>query len=448
MVVAALLALPLVLFTSVASSDRGVSGTISDRVDELTSESAGAPAEGAGRLTDSASSRPRYWREAGDVFSDRPGKGTGAGTFYVSRLRYRKDELVAQHAHGYIPQTMSDLGVVGVVLSGLALLAWIACALRAVALVPRLRRRREPRPPIEWTGERTALLGLVVVAVVFGVQSAIDWTWFVPGVTAVALAAAGFVAGRGAFAASASGATAALAPEPDGEGRFHRPPWGRIVAAVGVLATAALVCSAIWQPERASRASAKALSEIEEGNLKNAAEAARTARNADPLARRPRFAAASVASAAGHEGTARRILERTVREFPGDPQTWLHLAEFELHHGEPLRALEVVRGALYLDPFSKAARRVREQARAAALAAIGPDDSKAERQQRQEILQRNGLLPGGAGAGAAGAAAAGAGAAGGGAAGGGGAPAGGGLGSAKGDTKVPTLKEDPIEEYG
>ena len=186
-----------------AASDRGLSGTVSDRVDELTSETAAAPPEGAGRLTVSSSSRARYWREANDVFGERPGKGTGAGTFYVSRLRYRKDELVAQHAHGYVPQTMSDLGVVGVVLSVLALLAWIACALRAVALVPRLRRRREPRAPIEWTGERTALLGLVVVAVVFGVQSAIDWTWFVPGVTAVALAAAGFVAGRGAFAASA-----------------------------------------------------------------------------------------------------------------------------------------------------------------------------------------------------------------------------------------------------
>ena len=118
-VVAALLVLPLALFTSVASSDRGLSGTISDRVDELTSETAAAPPEGAGRLTVSSSSRARYWREAGDVFGERPGKGTGAGTFYVSRLRYRKDELVAQHAHGYVPQTMSDLGVVGLVLSGL-----------------------------------------------------------------------------------------------------------------------------------------------------------------------------------------------------------------------------------------------------------------------------------------------------------------------------------------
>jgi predicted Zn-dependent protease len=219
------------------------------------------------------------------------------------------------------------------------------------------------------------------------------------------------------------------------------------VAAVGVLATAALLAGAIWQPERSSRAAAQALADIEKGDLRSAADAARTAREADPLARRPRFAEASVASAAGRGGVARRILERTVLEFPGDPQTWLRLAEFELHHGEPLRALEVVRGALYLDPFSKAARRLRDQARAAALAEVARGGTAEERRKRQEILNRNGLLPGGGAVpGAAGAAGA---AAGVGAPGGGpGAPGGGSLGGSGGETKVPGLNEEPIEEYG
>jgi hypothetical protein len=446
-VVVALLALPLALFTSVASSDRGLTGTISDHVDQLTNENTAAPPQGAGRFAASSSSRARYWREAADVFDERPGKGTGAGTFYVSRLRYRKDELVAQHAHGYVPQTMSDLGIVGLVLSVLALVTWIACALRAVALVPRIRRRREPREPIEWTGERTALLGLVVVAVVFGVQSAVDWTWFVPGVTVVALAAAGYVAGRGAFGGAAAGATAALGPEPVGEGRFRRPPWGRIAASVGVLVTAALLIGTIWQPERSSRAAAKSLTEVEKGDLADAAKAAKTAKDADPLATRPRFAQASVASAGGRVDLARTVLQRTVRDFPGDPQTWLHLAEFELNHGQPLRALEAVRGALFLDPFSKAANRVREEAKAAALAEVAGDDP-VKRAQREELLQRHGLLPGKPGTGPAAAAAAAAGGGAGGAAGGGAGGSGGKLRNAGGKAKVPTLHEDPIEEYG
>ena len=40
-------------------------------------------------------------------------------------------------------------------------------------------------------------MALALVAVVFGLQSAIDWTWFVPGPMAMTLVAAGFVAGRG-----------------------------------------------------------------------------------------------------------------------------------------------------------------------------------------------------------------------------------------------------------
>lgn len=445
--VAAVLAVPLVLFTSVASSDRGLTGTISDRVGELTSETSAAPPEGAGRLTVSSSSRARYWREANDVFDERPGKGTGAGTFYVSRLRYRKDELVAQHAHGYVPQTMSDLGMAGLALSALLLIAWLVCALRATALMPRLGRHGQPRPPLEWTGERTALVGLFVVALVFGLQSAVDWTWFVPGVAVMALTAAGYLAGRGALAASATGATAPLAPEPTGTGLGRRPPWPRIVAAVGVVVTGALLAGAIWQPQRSSSANARALGELESGDLAGAASMARSARDADPLSPRPRFAQASIAAAAGRERVARKILEGAVLAFPGDPQTWLRLAEFELSEAQPRRALEIVRGALYLDPFSKAARRVRAEARTAALAEVRKRTRREVTRRRNRVLEKRGITPGGPGAR-------------GGSAAGGGAVAGprgrpGAKpasapgrkrpGKAKGKAKVPV--DEPIEEY-
>ena len=44
-------AVPLVAFTAVAISDRGIGGTINDRVDELTSETDTAPTEGAGSMS-------------------------------------------------------------------------------------------------------------------------------------------------------------------------------------------------------------------------------------------------------------------------------------------------------------------------------------------------------------------------------------------------------------
>ena len=95
------LALPLALLTSVALSSRGLPGTVSDQLHQLTSESAKTP-EGPQRLIRASSTRGRYWRQAGHVFTDLPVTGTGARTFAVSRLRYRKDQLVLQHAHGFV----------------------------------------------------------------------------------------------------------------------------------------------------------------------------------------------------------------------------------------------------------------------------------------------------------------------------------------------------------
>ena len=96
---------PLVAFTSVA-----LSGNIDDRVSELTSETEVAPDEGGDRVFASSSTRGKYWREAGRVFDDRPAVGVGAGAFAVARLRHRTDAAVTAHAHGFVPQTLADLG--------------------------------------------------------------------------------------------------------------------------------------------------------------------------------------------------------------------------------------------------------------------------------------------------------------------------------------------------
>src|SRR3954469_14735484 len=186
--VAVVCAVPLVLFTSVAFSNRGLGGTIHDRVHELTSETAGAPSTGAGRLAATSNSRSAFWREAGKVFEDRKAAGTGAGTFGVARLRYRKGEQVSRHAHGFFPQTLADLGVIGLLVVLALLAAWLVAVLRATQLYPRRPLRRQgPIERRDWTPDRTALVALLFVAVVFGLQSAIDWTWFVPGPAAMAL---------------------------------------------------------------------------------------------------------------------------------------------------------------------------------------------------------------------------------------------------------------------
>jgi O-Antigen ligase len=393
---------PLVAFTSVAFSDRGLSGTIDDRVSQLTSETDVAPEEGGDRVFASSSTRGKYWREAGRVFDDRPVAGVGAGAFAVTRLRYRTDAAVTRHAHGFVPQTLADLGIMGVVLTTLLLLAWLAAALRTTALLPRrvpfadrlpwVRSDGEPAPRRDWDGDRIALVALPLVAIAFGLQSIVDWTWFIPGPMAMALVAAGFVAGRGPQAALAGGPSGqatetTLAGPPTGfAARFKRPDTGRIVAAVAVVLAGLVLAWAIWQPQASDLATGEALELSDQGRFDEALAKTDSAADTNPLTPEPLLVRASVQTAAGDEPAARKTLEQAVLGFPGDPQTWYRLAAFQLGTlDRPDQALETLRGVLYLDPFSKPGQALFLEARARQREL---ETLEAQRQQQQRQQRR------------------------------------------------------------
>jgi hypothetical protein len=354
-------AAPLAAFTSVAFSDRGIGGAIGDRVDQLTSETQTAPSEqGAGRLTAASSTRGKYWREAGRVFEDRPAVGLGAGSFQTTRLRHRTDASVTRHAHGFVPQTLADLGIVGVGLSTALLLAWLVAAARATGLHPRRlpfrRGNSGGTPRRDWSADRTALVAAALIPVVFGLQSAIDWTWFIPGPTAMALVAAGFVAGRAPL-----GQPAAL-DEPAGS-----PSPGRLLAAAGVLVATVLIAWAIWQPEAADRATGDALRLADAGEVDAAIAKTEDAADTNPLSPDPLLTRAAIQTEAGREAAARRSLEEAVLKFPGEPQTWFRLAAFQLGTlDRPRAAVATLRGALFLDPHLEPARVLFLEARARA----------------------------------------------------------------------------------
>lgn len=367
---------PLALFTSVAFSQRGLGGTFNDRVDELTSANDAAPGEGAARLTAASNTRGKYWREAGKIFSERSGLGTGSGTFAVARLRFRTDDAVSRHAHGFVPQTLADTGLLGLAASLALLAAWLAAAVRTSGLTPGLRRFRERARRRDWDSERIALVGLTLVPIVFGLQSIIDWTWFVPGPAVMALAAAGFVAARGPVGALA-GAGPSLAGVPasvpaNGErrpllgGRLERPSFDRILLAIGILVCALLFAWASWLPEASDRDSNRAQSLSAAGHTAQARAAADDAAKTNPLTPEPFLVRGALETKAGALPAAQTALERAVLGFPGEPETWLNLASFQLGtRDNPAAALDTVEGALYLDPRSQPGRQLFLEARAA-----------------------------------------------------------------------------------
>lgn len=318
-------------------------GGIGGHLDSLTAEKSSTPGSGAERLGSISSSRGEYWRQAIDVFKEAPLVGRGADGFTLARLPYRTDPRAASHAHGFIPQTMADLGLVGTMLALALLAAWMLAAARTLGI----RRRDSPRP--DWTGERTALVGLALCAVAYGLQSAIDWTWFIPGPTVAALAAAGFLAGRGPL--TSAGATG---PEP---GRrlpsLRQADPLRLIGSAALIITALLCAWAVWQPQRSAAATDRAVALADAGKAEAALAQADRARRIDPYSPDPLYATVNALTAMGRKVAAYRALEQATAEHPRDPNTWLQLGQYELTDLDlPARALGSANAALTIDPKS------------------------------------------------------------------------------------------------
>ena len=383
-------------FGALAASHRGLTGSISHGLRSLTNPHAPIPPNTPGRLTAIGSVRARYWNEALKVFQAHPAVGAGAEGYATARLRYRTETLNVRHAHGYIVQTLADLGVVGLALTLALLAVWMAAAGRCThpfnrrwtswgtladwrsGSRPRWLRWRIGERPAPYTPERIAMLSLLCMVVVFGIHSLADWTWYVPGNACVALICAGWLAGRGPLGRTGAGAPledrdptlpagAADPREAAGPRAGDGPPAAastslrerlrtgelhpaRAIVAGAVIVAALLAAWAQWQPQRSSDASQQALALLARypGRSQAAAQAA-VAR--DPLSEQALFTLATVQQATGLPLPARSTLQRAVRLQPSNPQTWLALGEYDLAR-QPLAARNELAAAIYLNPES------------------------------------------------------------------------------------------------
>jgi O-antigen ligase len=129
----------------------------------------------ASRLDDLGSNRYDYWDVALDAWADDPLRGSGTAGFRVDWLRDRDIDEPVRDAHSLYLETLSELGLVGLLLLGV-LIGGIAAA--AVASVRR---------------ERELVAGAVAGLSLFAVHAAIDWDWELPAVALPALVLAGVV---------------------------------------------------------------------------------------------------------------------------------------------------------------------------------------------------------------------------------------------------------------
>jgi hypothetical protein len=362
-----LLVLAVIAFAgALAASHRGFSGSISHGFDSLTNPHAAVPANTPGRLTAIGSVRARYWNEALKIFQAHPVLGAGARSYGTARLRYRTEDLEAKDAHGFVVQTLADLGVVGLAIALALLAAWMAAAGRATHP---FNRRWTSWPELKRTGwkavgwrkttdrqgavgeqrtytpERIGMLSMLSLVVVFGIHSTVDWTWFVPGNACVALLCAGWLAGRGPLGSP---------PDRGKRGKLSLPALRelgplRVGVAVAAVIAALLAAWAQWQPQRSADASQEALA-LSARDPTGALSAAQAAVSHDPLSAEALFALSTIQQHTGQAALARATLVRAVHLQPSNPQTWQALGEYDLRMGNPKNALNELRATVYLNP--------------------------------------------------------------------------------------------------
>jgi hypothetical protein len=367
-----------------AMSKRGFTGTISHDLSSLTDPNAKVP-NTPGRLTAVSSVRARYWNEALKIFKAHPALGVGAAGYEVARLRYRTAPIDVKHAHGYVVQTLADLGIAGAALTLALLFAWMVAAGRSTHPFNRRWHARRSPPSIGWgsapaayTPERVGLLSMLCIVVVFGAHSFADWTWYVPGNACVALLCAGWIAGRGPLkqgnrSAPAGSPAAELAldslPEQTATSgaatngsRSNESPGGVRLPAVGdlsalrvgiaatVVAGALLAAWTEWQPQRSVDASEQAFALLKR-NPVGALSAAQAGIERDPLSALALFRLAAVQNTTGQSALARATLQKAVRLQPSNPETWTTLGEYDMSTN-PHAAVEELRAAVYLNPQS------------------------------------------------------------------------------------------------
>lgn len=141
----------------------------------------------------SSSFRSAYWRAALEEVPQSPFQGSGAGTFFLTWLERRTVETDVRDAHSLYVETLSELGLVGLLLVAVVIGAPLAAAWRS----------------------RGTLLGATAGAafVAFALHAGLDWDWEMPVATLTGLGCAGVLLARPAKPAAAADGVVVERPE-------------------------------------------------------------------------------------------------------------------------------------------------------------------------------------------------------------------------------------------
>ena len=261
----------------------------------------------------SSNNRWEWWKEAWQVFEQKPAGGKGAATFAISRLRVRKGSTVTQEPHNLALQALSETGIVGFLLGVGAVLAMLAASWRSIV------RLRGP--------ERAAAVALAIGVPLYLLHALADIDFDFVAVSAPVFFVGGLLVGLG------------------GDVRPVRArPLVAATVAAGLLAAVYSLTAPWLAANRTSDAYAAS-------SPAAAASDARDAAGLNPFAVEPIWALAIAYEGVRDNADAVKQYERATRLQPENPDTWVQLGEYELLECDVFPAYRALNHAYTLDPF-------------------------------------------------------------------------------------------------
>jgi hypothetical protein len=279
-----------------------------------------------------------YWKAAIDGLHGHWLGGSGPGTYVDIWLAHATVGDPVRNAHSLYLETLSDTGIVGLVLLAAFLITLFVAALgaRRGAGDRDGPRRREAR-------RRTAAAAVAAATLAFFVSAALDWVWQVPVVpVAVLLLAGAALAPAGTPGATGtSGATAS---------RHRRGPLVAVRLGLAALAVVAIVVIAV--PLAATSAVRASQAAAARGDLTAALADARTAIRVESGAGTPHLQAALVLELEGRVRAALAEARAATEADARNAEVWLVRSRLEAEDGQAGAAVLSFRRARALDRIS------------------------------------------------------------------------------------------------
>jgi hypothetical protein len=268
-------------------------------------------------LNSSGSGRWQFWGAAVSEFKAHPLNGGGAGSWKAWWLQHGSLKVFSEFAHSLYLESLGELGIVGLLLIGGAVLIAVGGAVRSARVLQ--------------SGDVAAA---AACGIAFFAAGAYDWVWQLAGIALVGVGMLGFALG-------------ALPSTRTTAERF-----GALRPALALVAVAAIVPQYVVLSAGSHLSSSHAA--FRAGNAARARSEALAAKAIEPWAATPYLQLGFVSEAEGNFGAAAHWLDEAIKRSPRDYNLWLIAARIEGERGRAGPAVRDLHKARTLNPNSTA----------------------------------------------------------------------------------------------